>query len=59
MPQLQAFRAPCPPIEPELISGNAFFNPSKREADVALRPGSRERDGTWSAASSPRSAATR
>jgi DNA-binding transcriptional LysR family regulator len=37
-PHLQAFQAAYPAIELELITGNAFFDLSKREADVALRP---------------------
>lgn len=37
-PHLRAFRTACPEIELELITGNAFFDLSKREADVALRP---------------------
>ena len=39
MPHLQAFRAAYPGIELELITSNAFFSLSKREADIALRPG--------------------
>lgn len=37
-PHLRAFRAAYPEIELELITGNAMFDLSKREADVALRP---------------------
>jgi len=37
-PHLRAFQAAYPGIELELITGNAFFDLSKREADVALRP---------------------
>ena len=37
-PHLRAFQAAYPVIELELIAGNAFFDLSKREADVALRP---------------------
>jgi DNA-binding transcriptional LysR family regulator len=37
-PHLRAFQAAYPAIELELITGNAFFDLSKREADVALRP---------------------
>jgi DNA-binding transcriptional LysR family regulator len=37
-PHLQAFQAAYPAIELELVTGNAFFDLSKREADVALRP---------------------
>lgn len=37
-PHLAAFRAAYPGIVVELITGNTFFNLSKREADVALRP---------------------
>jgi DNA-binding transcriptional LysR family regulator len=37
-PHLRAFQAAYPEIELELITGNAFFDLSKREADVALRP---------------------
>jgi DNA-binding transcriptional LysR family regulator len=37
-PHLRAFQARYPAIELELITGNAFFDLSKREADVALRP---------------------
>jgi DNA-binding transcriptional LysR family regulator len=37
-PHLRAFHAAYPAIELELITGNAFFDLSKREADVALRP---------------------
>jgi len=39
MPQLCAFRAAYPEIALELITSNVFFSLSKREADVALRPG--------------------
>jgi len=39
MPHLEAFRAAYPGIELELITSNAFFSLSKREADIALRPG--------------------
>jgi DNA-binding transcriptional LysR family regulator len=38
LPHLRAFQAAYPAIELELITGNAFFDLSKREADVALRP---------------------
>jgi DNA-binding transcriptional LysR family regulator len=44
MPLLQSFRAAYPGIELELVTSNAFFNLSRREADVALRPGSRQPD---------------
>jgi DNA-binding transcriptional LysR family regulator len=37
-PHLRAFQAAYPAIELELITGNAFFDLSRREADVALRP---------------------
>ena len=37
-PHLRSFQAAYPAIELELITGNAFFDLSKREADVALRP---------------------
>jgi DNA-binding transcriptional LysR family regulator len=37
-PHLRAFQTAYPAIELELITGNAFFDLSKREADVALRP---------------------
>jgi DNA-binding transcriptional LysR family regulator len=37
-PHLRAFQEAYPGIELELITGNAFFDLSKREADVALRP---------------------
>jgi DNA-binding transcriptional LysR family regulator len=37
-PHLRAFQAAYPAIQLELITGNAFFDLSKREADVALRP---------------------
>jgi DNA-binding transcriptional LysR family regulator len=37
-PHLRAFQTAYPEIELELITGNAFFDLSKREADVALRP---------------------
>ena len=37
-PHLRAFQAAYPAIELELVTGNAFFDLSKREADVALRP---------------------
>jgi DNA-binding transcriptional LysR family regulator len=37
-PHLRTFQAAYPAIELELITGNAFFDLSKREADVALRP---------------------
>jgi DNA-binding transcriptional LysR family regulator len=37
-PHLRAFQVAYPAIELELISGNAFFDLSRREADVALRP---------------------
>jgi DNA-binding transcriptional LysR family regulator len=37
-PHLRAFQAAYPAIKLELITGNAFFDLSKREADVALRP---------------------
>ena len=37
-PHLRDFQAAYPAIELELITGNAFFDLSKREADVALRP---------------------
>jgi DNA-binding transcriptional LysR family regulator len=37
-PHLRAFQAAYPAVELELITGNAFFDLSKREADVALRP---------------------
>jgi DNA-binding transcriptional LysR family regulator len=37
-PHLRAFQAAYPAIELELITGNAFFDLTKREADVALRP---------------------
>jgi DNA-binding transcriptional LysR family regulator len=39
MPHLGAFRAAYPEIALELITSNVFFSLSKREADVALRPG--------------------
>jgi len=39
MPHLEAFRAAYPGIELELITSNVFFSLSKREADIALRPG--------------------
>lgn len=37
-PHLRDFREAYPAIELELVTGNAFFDLSKREADVALRP---------------------
>ena len=37
-PHLHAFQAAYPAIELELITGNALFDLSRREADVALRP---------------------
>jgi DNA-binding transcriptional LysR family regulator len=37
-PHLRAFQTAYPAIELELFTGNAFFDLSKREADVALRP---------------------
>jgi DNA-binding transcriptional LysR family regulator len=37
-PHLRTFQEAYPAIELELITGNAFFDLSKREADVALRP---------------------
>jgi DNA-binding transcriptional LysR family regulator len=37
-PHLLAFQAAYPAIELELVTSNAFFDLSKREADVALRP---------------------
>jgi DNA-binding transcriptional LysR family regulator len=37
-PHLRTFQATYPAIELELVTGNAFFDLSKREADVALRP---------------------
>lgn len=45
MPHLKSFRAVCPGVEVELIVSNTFFNLTKREADVALRP-TRQPEGT-------------
>jgi DNA-binding transcriptional LysR family regulator len=53
-PHLRAFQTAYPAIELELITGNAFFDLYKREADVALRP-SRHPATPWSVAGSPRS----
>jgi DNA-binding transcriptional LysR family regulator len=38
-PHLAAFHERYPGIELELVTGNAFFSLSRREADIALRPG--------------------
>ena len=43
-PHLAAFHQRYPGIELELITGNAFFSLSRREADVALRPGRQPED---------------
>ena len=43
-PHLAAFHRRYPGIELELVTGNAFFSLSRREADVALRPGRQTED---------------
>ena len=43
-PHLKTFHERYPGIELELVTGNAFFSLSRREADVALRPGRQSED---------------